>query len=82
MKDINQKYLDKGFPDKSSYVRSICLKYGFEEWFILELMKYFKTEKDFRELNEIIKILYEDIDSEENQTFSEIARDVEFMFKI
>mgnify|MGYP007069504460 CR=1 FL=1 len=60
MKDPDQPYLDRGFPNRQSYLNSLSERYGFNMEFINELSRYFKTPKDIDKFDEIMKLIGDD----------------------
>ncbi len=60
MRDPEQPYLDRGFPNRKAYLDSIGKRYGFTESFIKDLAQYFTTPKSIDTLDKIMKVLGDD----------------------
>jgi hypothetical protein len=60
MRDPDQPYLDRGFPNRKSYLESLSKRYGFTESFVKDLAQYFKTPASIDVLDKTMKVLGDD----------------------
>ncbi len=59
MKDPNQNYLNKGFPNRTAYLKGMSERFGFSLSFAQDLATYF-SEKNFEILDSTLRNLGDD----------------------